>query len=154
MTQLFRAAAITDEFSPDIEVATKSMAEVGLTGAELRMLFGKNIIDLSDSELDAAKQICAAKGLSIMSVASPLLKCVLPDAPAVDPRFQQDSFAAKHGFEDQDRLTGRAFQIAHRSGLFLLAYRRAGKMFRPDRSGAPGACREGREGRSDRRTRE
>jgi len=120
MTQLFRAAAITDEFSPDIEVAVSSMAEVGLTGAELRMLFGKNIIDLSDSELDAAGQICAAKGLSIMSIASPLLKCVMPNAPAVDPRFQQDSFAAKHGFEDQPRLTTRAFQIAHRLGARVI----------------------------------
>src|SRR5256885_2288313 len=120
MTQLFRAAAITDEFSPDIETAVKSMAEVGLTGAELRMLFGKNIIDLSDSELDSARQVCADKGFDIISVASPLLKCVLPNAPAVDPRFQQDSFAAKHGFEDQPRLATRAFQIAHRVGARIV----------------------------------
>ena len=52
--QLFRTAAITDEFSPDIEVAVRSMAEVGMTGAELRMVFGKNIMDLSDEELDRA----------------------------------------------------------------------------------------------------
>ena len=56
MTQLFRIAAITDEFSPDIEVATSSMAGIGMTGAELRMVFGKNIIDLSDDELDRAQQ--------------------------------------------------------------------------------------------------
>jgi sugar phosphate isomerase/epimerase len=120
MAQLFRAAAITDEFSPDIETAVKVMAEVGLTGAELRMLFGKNIIDLSDDELDCASQICAAKGFEIMSIASPLLKCTLPDGPAVDPRFQQDSFAAKYGFEDQDRLATRAFQIAHRVGARIV----------------------------------
>src|SRR5580765_3032676 len=118
MAQLFRAAAITDEFSPDIETAAKSMRDVGLTGAELRMLFGKNIIDLSDSELDAALQACA--GLEIMSIASPLLKCTLPDAPAVDPRFQQDSFAAKYGFADQERLATRAFEIAHRTGARIV----------------------------------
>jgi hypothetical protein len=31
------------------------MAEIGMTGAELRMVFGKNIIDLTDEELDRAK---------------------------------------------------------------------------------------------------
>ena len=46
MAQLFRTAAITDEFSPDLDIALGSMAEVGMTGAELRMVFGKNIVDL------------------------------------------------------------------------------------------------------------
>src|SRR6266404_6510141 len=120
MPQLFRVASITDEFAPDIEKAVASMAEIGMTGAELRMLFGKNIIDLSDEELDRAKQICAAKGMEIMSIASPLLKCVLPGAPEVDSRFQQDMFAAKHNFEDQPRLTARAFEIAHRLGARIV----------------------------------
>src|SRR5207248_1218728 len=43
----FPIAAITDEFSPDIETAVRSMAEIGMTGAELRMVFGKNILDLT-----------------------------------------------------------------------------------------------------------
>src|ERR1700692_1902367 len=116
MPQLFRIAAITDEFSPDIEKAVESMAGIGMTGAELRMLFGKNIIDLTDEELDRARQICKAKNLEIMSIASPLLKCVLPGAPEVDSRFQSDMFAAKHNFEDQPRLTARAFQIENRLG--------------------------------------
>jgi L-ribulose-5-phosphate 3-epimerase len=120
MPQLFRAAAITDEFSPDIQTAAKAMAEVGLQGAELRMLYGKNIIDLSDRELDSAREVCAGNGLAIISIASPLLKCTLPGGPAVDPRFQQDSFAAKYGFEDQPRLSTRAFEIAHRVGARIV----------------------------------
>src|SRR5689334_14074756 len=105
MAQLFPIAAITDEFSPDIEKAVASIADIGMTGAELRMLFGKNIIDLTDQELDRAKQVCADRSLQIISIASPLLKCVLPGAPEVDPRFQQDMFAAQYNFEDQPRLT-------------------------------------------------
>src|SRR5437016_2443295 len=137
MPQLFRVAAITDEFSPDIEKATGSMAEIGMTGAELRMVFGKNIIDLSDQELDKAKSICAARGLEIMSIASPLLKCVLPGAPEVDSRFQQDMFAAKHNFEDQPRLTARAFQIAHRLGARIV------RVFSYWRSVEPDKCFDG-----------
>jgi L-ribulose-5-phosphate 3-epimerase len=137
MPQLFRVASITDEFSPDIEKAVTSMAGIGMTGAELRMLYGKNIIDLTDEELDRAKQICSSHGMEIMSIASPLLKCVLPGAPEVDSRFQQDMFAAKHNFEDQPRLTVRAFQIAHRLGARII------RVFSYWRSVEPEKCFDG-----------
>ena len=52
--------------SPDIEKSVASMAEIGMTGAELRMVFGKNIIDLTDEELDRAKQICKGAGMEII----------------------------------------------------------------------------------------
>ena len=120
MPQLFPIAAITDEFSPDLATAAKSMREVGMTAAELRMVFGKNIIDLTDEELDRAQQIVTEQGLKIISIASPLLKCVLPNAPAIDSRFQQDIFASKHTFEDQPRLTERAFEIARRTGARIV----------------------------------
>lgn len=120
MPQLFPIAAITDEFSPDLSIAVQSMSEVGMTAAELRMVFGKNIIDLTDDELDRAQQIVTGKGLKIISIASPLLKCVLPDAPPIDSRFQQDIFASRHTFEDQPRLTGRAFEIAKRTGARIV----------------------------------
>jgi sugar phosphate isomerase/epimerase len=120
MPQLFPLAAITDEFSPELETAVRSMSQIGMTGAELRMVFSKNIIDLSDQELDRAKNIVAERGLKIISIASPLLKCTLPDAPEVDSRFQQDMFAAKHTFEDQPRLARRAFEIAKRMGAPII----------------------------------
>jgi sugar phosphate isomerase/epimerase len=120
MSSLFPIAAITDEFSPEIETAVRSMSEIGMSGAELRMVFGKNIIDLNDEELDRAKQIVTSKNLQIISIASPLLKCVLPNAPEVDARFQKDMFASKHNFEDQPRLTRRAFEIAKRTGANIV----------------------------------
>src|SRR5262245_60046110 len=120
MNLRFRIAAITDEFSPDIETAVRSMSSVGMTGAELRMVFGKNIIDLTDEELDLANAIVRGAGLEVLSIASPLLKCVLPDAPEVDQRFQQDMFASKHTFADQPRLTARAFEIAERTGAGII----------------------------------
>src|SRR5512141_1088314 len=120
MATLYPIAAITDEFSPDIEVATRSMAGLGMTGAELRLVFGKNIMDLSDEELDRAIAIVRDRGLEIVSLASPLLKCVLPDAPEVDARFQQDIFAAKLTIEDQPRLAARALEIAERTGARII----------------------------------
>jgi sugar phosphate isomerase/epimerase len=112
--------AITVEFSPDIAVAIQAMRELGMKGAELRMVNGKNIMDLTDAELDAALAVVRGAGLQVIAIASPLLKCTLPDAPPIDERFQQDVFASKHSFEDQPKLARRAFEIAKRSGAKIV----------------------------------
>jgi sugar phosphate isomerase/epimerase len=130
----FRIAAITDEFTPDFDAALSAMASVGMAGAELRTLWGKNIIDLSDEELDRAVAAAKQHGIEIVSIATPLLKCTLPDAPPVDERFQQDSFASKHAFADQPRLAARAFEIAERTGARIL------RVFSYWRTVDPSAC--------------
>jgi len=129
---LFPIAAITDEFSQDIEVAVRSMAAIGMAGVELRMVFGKNIIDLTDAELDRACEIVARHGLEIVSIASPLLKCVLPDAPEVDARFQQDVFAATHTYADQPRLADRALEIVERTGARIVRVFSYWRTMRPE----------------------
>ena len=105
-------AAITDEFSPDLESALEAMQEIGMKAAELRVIWGKNIMDLSDHELERAREITASRGFQVISIASPLFKCVLPNSPPIDIRFQHDVFASKHTFEDQPKLAERAFGIA------------------------------------------
>lgn len=129
-----KLAAITDEFSPDLSVAVRAMAEVGMTAAELRMVDGKNILDLTDAEVGRACEIVAERGLEIVAIASPLLKCVLADAPAVDARFQQDVFAAHHTFDEQPRLAVRALEIATRTGAHII------RVFSYWRAVAPDAC--------------
>src|SRR3954471_11285900 len=114
-------AAITDEFATDdLDVALDAMSEVGMTGAELRVIGGKNIIDLTDDEVRTARARVEAHGMQVLSIASPLLKCVLPDGPAIDERFQQDVFGSTYTFEDQPRLTARAFEIAALSGAGII----------------------------------
>ena len=120
MTPKIPIAAITDEFSPDLETALEPMQEIGMKAAELRVVFGKNIMDLTDSELDPVLNLTSERGFQIISIASPLLKCVLPGAPPVDGRFQQDIFASKHTFEDQPRLTEHAFDVATRLGAKIV----------------------------------
>ncbi len=120
MNPKLRIAAITDEFSPDLATALEPMAAIGMTGAELRVIFGKNIMDLTPGELNRAQDLLAAKGMEVISIASPLLKCVLPGAPEVDSRFQHDIFASKHTFEDQPQLTDHAFEIAKKMGARII----------------------------------
>jgi sugar phosphate isomerase/epimerase len=109
--------AITDEFSPaDFVKSLDEMATIGMTDAELRLVNGKNIIDLTDDEVDRARAEVERRGMRILSIATPLLKVVLPEAPPVDERFQQDVFGSRHTIDDQPRLAARAFEIAARTG--------------------------------------
>ncbi len=119
--QHFPIAAITDEFATDdLEVALRAMEEIGMTGAELRVVGGRNIIELSDEEIARARAQVEAHGMRVLSIASPLLKCVLPGGPPLDERFQQDVFGSAYTFEDQPRLTRRAFDIAEQAGARLI----------------------------------
>lgn len=109
-------AAITDEFSPDFDTALAAMSGVGMTGAELRLISGRNIIELSDDEVADLRARAERRGMRILSIASPVLKCVLPGGPPLDPRFQQDVFGSSYTFDDQPRLSRRAFEIAAKAG--------------------------------------
>lgn len=127
-------AAITDEFSPDLSRAIPMLKEIGMTGAELRVVNGKNIMDLSPDELRRAKESLDEAGLQVISIASPLLKCVLPNSPDVDSRFQHDIFASKHTFEDQPRLADHAFGLAEFFGAGII------RVFSYWRTVAPEKC--------------
>jgi sugar phosphate isomerase/epimerase len=113
-------AAITDEFSFDPAVAAKTMSELGMTGAELRMIGERNVLDLTDGELDAVVALFRASGLEVIGVASPLLKCTAPGAHTIDPRLHHDVFGAPYTLDDQPRLMRRAFEVAERTGAKLV----------------------------------
>lgn len=117
----FPIAAITDEFSTDdLGAALDAMADTGMTGVELRIVFGRNIVDLTDEEVLQARALVEARGMRVLSIASPLLKCVLPGGPPIDERFQQDVFGSAHTIEDQPRLTARAFEVARLTGAPII----------------------------------
>lgn len=113
-------AAITDEFSPVLAEAIPVMQEIGMAAAELRVVDGKNVMDLTPDELARTRDALASAGISVLSIASPILKCVLPDGPELDSRFQHDAFGSRHTFEDQPRLTEHAMQIAHFFGAKII----------------------------------
>ena len=113
-------AAITDEYSQDLETALAAMAEVGMTGVELRTVNGKNIVDLGNDEIDRITSAVEARGMRILSIASPVLKCTLPGGPPLDPAFQQDHFGSQRTFDDQPALIDRTFEVAARTGAGII----------------------------------
>jgi len=91
-----------------------------MTAAELRVVDDKNIMDLTPAELQRAKEALDAAGLRVVSIASPLLKCVLPNAPDLDSRFQRDVFASRHTIDDQPGLARHAFDVARFFGARIV----------------------------------
>jgi L-ribulose-5-phosphate 3-epimerase len=128
-------AAITDEFSPDLAIALPAMRECGMTGVELRTVGGRNIVDLSDGEVEAVRE--AVRGFEVVSIASPLLKCVLPGGPEIDRRFEHDVFASAHTFDDQTRIAQRAMAVAQMLGAPVI------RVFSYWRTVEPSLCFEG-----------
>jgi sugar phosphate isomerase/epimerase len=117
----FEIGAVTDEFLPDnLDRALEAMAGLGMSFAELRVVNGKNIIDHTDAEIDDVRANVEGRGMRILSIASPVLKCTLPDAPPVAPHIQQDMFGAAYTFEDQPALARRALDIANRAGAHVV----------------------------------
>jgi sugar phosphate isomerase/epimerase len=127
-------AAITDEFSFDLDIALDAMARIGMTGAELRLIGDRNIIDFSDDEVARVRERVEQRGMRVLSIASPVLKCVLPDAPPLDERFQQDVFGSAYTIADQPRLSSRAFEIAELAGANII------RVFSYWRTTAPEQC--------------
>jgi sugar phosphate isomerase/epimerase len=134
MAHTFPIAAITDEFSPsDLERALAGMADAGMTGAELRVIGGRNAIELADDELDGVRRTIEGRGMQIIALASPLLKCVLPGSPPLDTRVQHDVFGSPYNYEDQPRLTKRAFEVAERLGARIVRVFSYWRTVEPDR---------------------
>ncbi len=136
---MFSLSAVTDEFSPDFETAAQAMRELGMTAAELRVIDGRNIIELSDAELDRVKSIAERYGLRILSIASPVLKCELPGAPPIDSSIPNDLFGARFTIADQPRLAARAFAIAKRTGASIVRVFSYLRTVEPEKCFAPAA---------------
>jgi sugar phosphate isomerase/epimerase len=132
-----RLAAITDEFSSDLHVALDAMQTAAITGVELRIVNGRNIIEFTDEQAHEVRCTIEDCGMQIVSMASPLLKWVLPGGPPIDARLQQDVFGSRYTAEDHPRLTERAFALAGCLGAPLV------RVFSFWRTATPGAC-EGR----------
>ncbi len=108
----FPVAVITDEFSQDFEQVCKTTTELEIPELEVRTLWDKNIIAFSDDELRQLKQIADRYGKRIISIASPVYKCTLPNGGTIDEQFEHDAFQTTYTFEDQPGLLDRAIEIA------------------------------------------
>ena len=109
----FPIAVITDEFTQDFERICRTAVEMGIPALELRTIWNKNIVDMNDEEIRQVEQLAQEFGLEVVSIASPVFKCTLPDGGDIDHRFEQDAFHSAHTYDDQPRILERSLELAN-----------------------------------------
>jgi len=114
-----KLAAISDEISQEFEHALDVMCEYGATGVELRGLWGTNISDLTNEQVQRARTAIAARGLEVVCLATPFYKCDLetPDAGAPAGPLH---LATPRGLRQQTDLLKRCIELAHAFDTRLL----------------------------------
>lgn len=110
----FRIAVINDEISQDFDhdcyVASH---DFGMSWIELRSMWGKNVTELSASQIDDAQKILKKYNLQVTDIASPLFKTDWPGAPR-SPYGSKDDLhgAAEATFKEQDEILARSISLA------------------------------------------
>lgn len=104
-----KLGVITDEVSQQLPVALKWAKENALSHVELRMINGKNIVDLSNEALKDIRQKIEEKDLFVSCIASPVFKCPLdPSRPVA----KGDTFGESEGtVQDHFSLLDRTIEI-------------------------------------------
>jgi len=78
----FRISVINDEISADFDhVCYVVSHDFGLGWIELRSMWGKNTMDLSDDQISESKKILAKYNLQVTDIATPLFKTDCPARP-------------------------------------------------------------------------
>ena len=111
----FKLGVITDEISQDLDQALEFMAGYSLSYCELRSIGGKNILSMSQPELERAKQIIDKHHFHVSDIGSPIYKWNLPEMPAL-PSEKRDTFKAHFTEEDAEDLLKKSFETARLFG--------------------------------------
>lgn len=109
----FKVAVITDEISQDFDHACSVAAnEFGMHWVELRGMWKKSLLDLSDVELGETERILKKYSLQVTDIASPLFKVDWPGAP----RSSHSSGKASSGdvLKEQDTVLEKSIALAKR----------------------------------------
>jgi sugar phosphate isomerase/epimerase len=108
---MIRPAVITDEISQDFERALDVMLEYGVRSAELRGLWGANIMDLPPEGRERAKRALDERGMDVCGIASPVYKCNLYADAAEETRGPLH-LAVERSRDEQLALLERAIELA------------------------------------------
>jgi L-ribulose-5-phosphate 3-epimerase len=108
----FRLSIINDEISDDFDHACSVAANgFGLQWIEIRGMWGKNIAQMSDADVDRAREILHKYKLRVTDIASPLFKVHWPGAPQSKAGLPQDQFHADFDFKRQDEVLSRCIEL-------------------------------------------
>ncbi len=106
----FKLGIITDELTEKLEQALDFISNYSLAYCELRELWDKNIMNVSQEQLERAKQLIEQHGLQVSDIASPIFKYDLPEMPARSEK--RDTFRANFTDQDSEKLLRKSFELA------------------------------------------
>jgi sugar phosphate isomerase/epimerase len=93
---MWTLTAFADEISPDLDEQLGTLAEESIRHLELRSVWNRNVLDLSDGELEKVKSTASERGIKVSSIGSPIGK--YPITEAFEPhleRFRRALHAAR-----------------------------------------------------------
>jgi sugar phosphate isomerase/epimerase len=108
----FKLGVITDEIAEDFDKALEFIASYALAYCEVRELWQKNVMKLSQEELERAKQLIEKHNLKVSEIASPIFKYHLPEMPSLHPNMPDTFRAADLTDKDTENLLQRVFKLA------------------------------------------
>ena len=88
---MFILSCFADEISPDLDVQIETLKRNNMHYIEFRGVWGKNVLDLTDYELDTVKAKLDENNLRISSIGSPVGKVDIRDNFEGHPRQIQKS---------------------------------------------------------------
>ncbi|HAF71359.1 MAG: hypothetical protein XD60_1449 [Acetothermia bacterium 64_32] len=106
-----KLSVILDEIDADFRRAAVIAKAAGLKAVELRMAFGRNIVELQDSQLKEIKEYLESLDLKVCVLATPLLKCFLPGEEDKGKVGDQFGFPV-NDYMTHKALVGRVVEIA------------------------------------------
>ena len=110
----WKLGIITDEITEDFEQALDFISSYDLGYCELRGMWRKNIMNMSQPELDRAKALVEKHHLKVTDIGSPIFKYNLPQMPA--RKEKRDTFRADFTEQDSDKLLHQSFKLARLFG--------------------------------------
>jgi len=95
---MLKLGIITDQVSMDFEKALKAIKEYGLEYIDIHALWGKNIEELTNDEITAAKKLISKYGLKVSNIGSTcFLQCHLRDNNEIKIKSFSDHFITIFG---------------------------------------------------------
>ena len=107
----FKLGIITDEISTNLDEAIDFIASYRLHFAELREIWGKNLMIAPQEDLDRAKKVLAAHNITVSDIASPIFKWNIP-GEATKANEKHDFALGRYTEEDSDKTLLKSFELA------------------------------------------
>jgi L-ribulose-5-phosphate 3-epimerase len=107
----FHLGIITDEISTDLDEAVNFISSYKLHWAELREIWGKNLMIAPQDSLERAKKLLAAHNVTVSDIGSPLFKWNIPGV-ATKPNEKRDFALGQYTEDDSDAALEKSFQLA------------------------------------------